>query len=99
MTATHATVRHMTCRVEDLGHTIFMDNLFSSPRLSDDLVRCKINSRPTERPNGKDMRHDFGLKQTKVKRGEARLKTRGGLTALVWEEKDRREAILTWTHH
>jgi hypothetical protein len=37
ITATHATVTHMTCRVEDLGHTIFMDNLFSSPRLSDDL--------------------------------------------------------------
>ena len=43
MIATHATVRHMTCRVEDLGHTIFMDNLFSTPRLFDDLDRCKIN--------------------------------------------------------
>jgi len=33
MTATHATVRHLTCRVEGLGHRLFTDNFFSSPRL------------------------------------------------------------------
>jgi len=32
MTATHATVRHLTSRVEGLGHKIFMDNFFSLPR-------------------------------------------------------------------
>ena len=37
MTATHATVRYLTCRVEGLGHKIFMDNFFSSPRLFNDL--------------------------------------------------------------
>jgi len=58
-TATNATVRHLTCRVEGLGHKIFMDNFFSSPRLSDDLDRHKINSYRTVRPNRKDMR-DFG---------------------------------------
>jgi len=42
MTATHATVRHLTSRVKGLGHEIFMD-IFSSPRLFDDLDRCKIN--------------------------------------------------------
>jgi hypothetical protein len=44
------------------------------------------------------MHHDFGLKQIKLKRGDARLKNRGGLTALVW--KDRQEIyVLIWTHH
>jgi len=28
MTGSHATVRHLTCRVEGLGHKIFMDNFF-----------------------------------------------------------------------
>ena len=40
MTTTHTTVRHLTHRVEGLGHRIFMDNFFSSPRLFDDLDRC-----------------------------------------------------------
>ena len=31
MTVTHAAIRHLTCRVEGLGHKIFMDNLFLSP--------------------------------------------------------------------
>jgi len=85
MTATHATVRQMTCRVEDLGHKIFMDNFFSSPRLFDDLDRHQINSSGTVRPNRKDMPHDFEPKQLKLKRGDVRVRTRGGLTALVWK--------------
>jgi len=39
MTATHGTVRHLTCRVEGLGHKLYMDNFFSSPRLFDNLLR------------------------------------------------------------
>jgi len=63
MTATRATVRHLTSRVEGLGHKIFMDNFFSSPSLFDDLDRCEINSCRTFRPNRKDMPSNFGPKQ------------------------------------
>ena len=97
MTATHTTVRHLTSRGEGLGHKIFIDNFFSSPRLFDDLDRRKINSYGTVRPNRGDMPSDFGPKQLKLKRSEVRVRIRGGLTAFVW--KDRREVyILTWTH-
>jgi len=61
-TATHATVRHLTCRVEGLGHKLFMDNFFSLPRLFDYLLRRKIHSCGTVRPNRKDMPSDFGPK-------------------------------------
>ena len=92
MTATHATVRHLTSRVEGLGHRIFMDNFFSSPRLFDDLDSRKTNSCGTVRPNRRDMPCDFGPKQLKLKRGDVRVRTRGGLTALVW--KDRQEVYV-----
>jgi len=67
-----------------------MDNFFSSPRLFDDLDGHKINSCGTVRPERKDLPHDFGPKQ--LKRGDVRVKTRGGLTSLVW--KDRREVYM-----
>ena len=92
MTATHATVRHFTSKVEGLGHKIFMDNFFSSPRLYDDLDRRKINSCGTVWPNRRDMPSDFGPKQLKLKRGDLRVRNTGGLTALVW--KDRREVYM-----
>ena len=92
MTATHAPIRHLTSRVEGLGQKIFMDNFFSSPRLFDDLDRHKINSCGTVQPNRKDMPRDFGPKQLKSKRGDIRVRTRGGLTALIW--KDRQEVYM-----
>jgi len=38
------------------------------------------------------MPSDFGPKQLKLKRGDVRLRTAGGLTALIW--KDRREVYM-----
>ena len=69
-----------------------MDNFFSSLRLFDDLDRRKINSCRTVQPNIKDIPHDFEPKQLKFKRGDIRMKTRGGLTALAL--KDRREVYM-----
>ena len=55
-----------------------MYNFFSSPRLFDDLDRRKINSCGTVWPNRKDMTRDFGPKQLKLKRGDVKVKTKGG---------------------
>jgi hypothetical protein len=93
MTAVNATVINVTCRVEGLGHNIFMDNFFSFPRLLDDWDRSKINSRMTVRPNRKYMPRDFGPKQMKLKRGDIRERTRGSLTAALYGQ-DRREVYM-----
>jgi len=47
----------------------------------------KINSCGTVWPNRKDMPRDFGPKKPKLKRGDVRVKIRGGLTALVWKDR------------
>ena len=69
MIATHATVRHLTSKVEGLGHKIFMDNFFSSPRLFDDLDRRKTNSCRTVQPSRRDMPRDFWTKITEIEKG------------------------------
>jgi len=86
MMATHTTVRHLTSRVEGLGHKIFMGNFLSSPRLFDDLDRRKINSSRTVRPNKRDMPCEFGPKQLKLKKGDVRVRTTGGSNTLVWKD-------------
>jgi len=87
MTATHATVRYLTCRIGGLGHKIFMDDFFSSPRPFDDLDRCNINSCGTVQPYRKYMPCDFGPKQMTLKRGDLRVRTREDFTALVWKDR------------
>jgi len=87
MTATHATVRHLTCRVEGLGHKLFMYNFFSLPRIFEELLRRKIHSCGTVRPNRKDMPSDFGPKNLKLTKGNMRVKTRGNLTTLAWKDR------------
>jgi len=92
MTATHATVRHLTCTVEGLGHKLFMDNFFSSPRLFDNLLRHKIHLCGAVLPNRKDMPSDFRPKKLKLTKGDVQVRTRGNLTVLAW--KDRRDVYM-----
>jgi len=99
MTATYATVRHLTCGVEGLGHKLFMDNFFPSPRLFDDLLRHKIHLCGTVRPNRKDVPSDFGSKKLKLTKGDVRVRTRGNLTMLVWKDDEMFTCWLTWTCH
>jgi hypothetical protein len=97
MTATHATVRHLTRRVEGVRHKMFMDNFFSSPALFDDLSTIKINCCGIVRPNCKYMPPDFGSKIMKLKKGDIRVRTRADLTALV--SKGKREVYILTNMH
>jgi hypothetical protein len=97
MTATHATVRNLTRRVEGVGPKLFMDNFFSSPAPFDDLSTRKINCCGTVRPNRKDMPPDFGRKTLRLKKGDIRVRSRADLTALVW--KDKREVYILTNMH
>ena len=47
---------------------------------------CKINLYRTVRPNRKNTSSDFGPK-LKFKRGDIRVRNRGGLTTLVWKDR------------
>jgi hypothetical protein len=71
-------------KAEDTNYlwTIF----FSSPRLSDDLEKRRINSSGTVWPTRKDMPPDSGPKKLKSKRSDIWVRTRRNLTALVWKD-------------
>ena len=70
--ATHATLTHLTCNIEGLGHKMFMDSFFYPSSLFDDFDGRKTNSCVTVRPNRKYMPRVFGPKQMKLKRGDVR---------------------------
>jgi len=72
--------------------TVTHSSLTKQVDVFDDVDGHKKNSRGTVRPNRKDIPCDFGPIKLKLKRGDVRAKTRGGLTALVW--KDRREVYV-----
>ena len=90
MTATHTTVRHLTGRVEGLGHKLFMDNFFSSPRLFDDFLRRKILSCGTVQHNRKDMPSDFGPKKTEIDKRRYKGEDQGKFDHVSLERQTRR---------
>ena len=76
MTATHATVTHLTSRVEGLGHKIIMGNFFWTPRLFDDLDRSKYIFVGQCSLTEKTCPVTLGPKQLKLKRDDIRVRTR-----------------------
>ena len=58
LTATRATVTELTWKIEGRGHTLYMDNFFSSPELFDDLANKQIYYCGTVRPNRQGMPQD-----------------------------------------
>jgi len=86
MTATHATVKTFDLQSWRLRTQNNYGQILFTPRLFYDLDRHKINLCGTIHPNRKDMLCVFGPKQLKLKRGDIRVRTWGGLTALVWKD-------------
>ena len=79
---------NLTRGVERFGHKLYMDSFFSSPDLYDDLAQ-KILFCGTVRPHRKNMPKDLRPKTLRLKRGDIRVRTRGGLTAVVWKDERR----------
>jgi hypothetical protein len=59
MTATHATVTGFAARIENMGHTLYTDNFFSSTALFHDLCTETIDCCGTVRTNRKSMHRNF----------------------------------------
>ncbi|PNF14142.1 hypothetical protein B7P43_G17736 [Cryptotermes secundus] len=94
VTATHATVRDLCRRNEDVGHKLYMENFFSSPHLFDKLMTKDITCCGTVRPNRKCLPDDFRRRQFRLNKGDIRVRVRWNLTALV--SKNKREVnVLT----
>jgi hypothetical protein len=87
VTATHGTVLRLVRRVENLGHKLYMDNYFSSPRLFDDLHNRRIGSCGTVCRSRKEMPSNFGPKHLKLKKGDIMSKVHDNLTAMCWKDE------------
>ena len=76
VTATHATVTELTRKIEGRGRKLYMDNFFSSPELSDDLVKKQIYCCGTQ---AKQERHATGPKteDNKTEKGRYSRKNQG----------------------
>jgi hypothetical protein len=88
MTATHATVKSLTRRVEGVGHKLYMNNFFSS-LVYDDLHTRSINCCGTVRQNHKGMPEDFGNKTLKFKWDDIHARIRGVTETEVRHDRDR----------
>jgi tetrahydromethanopterin S-methyltransferase subunit E len=72
-TATHANVTGLTASSENVGHKLYMDNLFSSLALIEDLHTKTINCCVTISSNRNWMLKNFGQK---IKLKQDDIKTR-----------------------
>jgi hypothetical protein len=86
VTANHTTVSGLTTRIENLGHKLYLNNVFSSPDLYDNLHAKVTNCCGSVRPNRKGMPSDFGRKFG-LKWGHIKTRVKGDLTAIVRKDK------------
>lgn len=87
------------------GHTVVMDNWFSSPGLFKMLQDNDTNAYGTVRLNRRGMPKDLGTKKDKkslgrtkkMKKGDIDFRTKNGMLAMVW--KDKKEVKMLSTVH
>jgi len=87
VTATHATVTELMRKIEGHSHKLYMDILFPSPELFDDLAKKQIYCCGTVRPNRRGMPQDLVPKTLKLKRVHIRVRTSADLTVILWWDK------------
>jgi hypothetical protein len=80
----------------DVNRRLFFDNLYTSPALCDHLLRMRIRSCGTCRPNRKGLPADLKQARGSLAKGEMVSWQRGQLGCLVWN--DARPVIFLSTH-
>ena len=92
---THAIVKKLVNDIQGKGHHIYMDNVFTSPTLFNDLRRNGLGACGTLRPNRRGV--PSGIKE-KVRRGERKVfKLDNSMLAIKWMNK--RPVIMLTTIH
>ncbi len=93
--ASQAIVMELSKPILNKGHTIYLDNWFSSPKLYLTLVENKTNAVGTVRVNRANMPGD--LVKSKIKKGDYMIRSCNGILAIKW--MDRREVHFISTKH
>jgi hypothetical protein len=68
----------------DKGHTLYLDNWYSSPDLYRRLTERKTNVIGTVRPNRRDMPQD--ISKTKLKRGDHEIWSANNILCVKWKD-------------
>jgi len=86
LTSTLATVTGLSARIGNVGHKLYMDILFSSLALFDDLHTKMINCCGLLDQREKGCQKNFGHKM-KLKRDDLKTKVKCNITAIAWKDK------------
>lgn len=93
--ASETVVMELLQSIRNKGHTLYIDNWYSSPKLFLTLVRNETNVLGTVRCNRKNMPGDFV--KAKLIKGDCILRSCNGILALKWQDK--RDVHILSTKH
>jgi hypothetical protein len=92
----HHTVIDLVRPWADVNRCLFFDNLYTSPALCDHLLRMRIRSCGTCRPNRRGLPADLPAAKSHLPKGEMKAWQRGQLGCLLW--RDAKPTIFLSTH-